>query len=720
MHRLTILLLTVVCAFSVFSAFSQGWDVQNPRPPRYGMNDVLFTDSLTGWMVGSAGLIFHTLDGGATWQEQPSGTTDVLWAIAMADSDLGWIAGPYGYAVRTFDGGQTWRDQYTGLSGVYYDVACLGRRNIFMVGSVGSNGVISHTVNSGFDWNAYTVPNTCFRSITFVDNAKGWAVGDNGVVVHTGDGGITWAQQVSGTADMLNGVAFADSLYGWAVGGWLGGMVLHTTNGGAAWDSVTAFPSQISLGVTCAGRDTCWVYGDIYATSGRTPIMRTTNGGLNWTAWSEEGWFEVHAMRCTGSSNVWAVGLSKASYSNPYGSTPWGLVLHSQNGGNDWTVTNSLTFSDLLGVGFVNDDQGCAVGEYGTIVRTTDGGLSWTKLNSGSTANLYDLTFSDGNAGWVVGSGGTVLHTTTGGATWTPQGNIPGNPVLNGVASAGDRDCWITTEREIWHSGNGGATWAIQPSGFVNYLEGLFFLNVQTGWVGADSGRVLHTTDGGQSWNVQAVLPDGSVVGDILFVDSSNGWIAGSDSAIFRTMDGGQTWNEQFVASYSYPRRISFADVNNGLVVGGLGGSVYRTADGGQSWTSDTVTLGLTKNAVCMRRADLAWVTGQLGTISRFTGANDAPLPHPAGALPGTYSLTAYPNPFNPETRLEFTLAAAGRVQLKVYDLAGRFVRTLTDRFYPRGRYSVMFDGADLPSGSYFVRLQSGGSSAVQKLILLK
>lgn len=79
-----------------------------------------------------------------------------------------------------------------------------------------------------------------------------------------------------------------------------------------------------------------------------------------------------------------------------------------------------------------------------------------------------------------------------------------------------------------------------------------------------------------------------------------------------------------------------------------------------------------------------------------------------------------YPNPFNSTTNIKYTIAQAGRVTLKVYDLMGREVATLLDRFQNSGSYDVIFQADELASGIYFYTLTSGNFMATKKLILLK
>ncbi len=80
-----------------------------------------------------------------------------------------------------------------------------------------------------------------------------------------------------------------------------------------------------------------------------------------------------------------------------------------------------------------------------------------------------------------------------------------------------------------------------------------------------------------------------------------------------------------------------------------------------------------------------------------------------------------YPNPFNPATTIAFSVATTARATLELFNTLGQKVFTLFDGVAEVGRlYTVQLDGRPLTSGMYFYRLQSGASSDLKKLILLK
>ncbi len=82
--------------------------------------------------------------------------------------------------------------------------------------------------------------------------------------------------------------------------------------------------------------------------------------------------------------------------------------------------------------------------------------------------------------------------------------------------------------------------------------------------------------------------------------------------------------------------------------------------------------------------------------------------------------LQNFPNPFNPRTTLQYYLPQAGKISLKIYNLLGNPVATLTDGIQSAGSKSVEWDASDVPSGVYLCRLQAGSFTQTQKLVLMK
>ncbi|MCF7885500.1 MAG: T9SS type A sorting domain-containing protein [Candidatus Marinimicrobia bacterium] len=84
-----------------------------------------------------------------------------------------------------------------------------------------------------------------------------------------------------------------------------------------------------------------------------------------------------------------------------------------------------------------------------------------------------------------------------------------------------------------------------------------------------------------------------------------------------------------------------------------------------------------------------------------------------------------YPNPFNPTTHIAFQLPTAQKVKLSVYNILGQKVRTLATRNFTAGSHVLIWNGtnnngATLPSGAYFLRMEAGNFTKVRKMLFLK
>ena len=106
------------------------------------------------------------------------------------------------------------------------------------------------------------------------------------------------------------------------------------------------------------------------------------------------------------------------------------------------------------------------------------------------------------------------------------------------------------------------------------------------------------------------------------------------------------------------------------------------------------------------------WSKNQLYMVSSLTEAV---------VLPESFSLDrAYPNPFNPTTKLSFALPLTTNVLLEVYDINGRLINELIKGNMDAGYYSVVWNADAHSSGVYFVKLHAGEFVNTQKLMLVK
>ncbi len=214
----------------------QTWDVQTYGSD-YTIIDMQFVDDQTGWLMGDVGTILKTTDGGQTWQGQNSGVYDLIVAMDFLDANQGWAVGENGLILKTVDGGQTWQEQRfptdtTENQAVYF----IDTQTGWIVGAQGEYGFIMKTTDGGATWDVVFQDTTYrpFRSVYFRDTQNGWVGGMGGVILHTSDGGLTWVEQRRGDdKEQIRNICFLDSTTGWATG--VKDYLLYTEDGGANW-----------------------------------------------------------------------------------------------------------------------------------------------------------------------------------------------------------------------------------------------------------------------------------------------------------------------------------------------------------------------------------------------------------------------------------------------------------------------------------------------------
>lgn len=114
-------------------------------------------------------------------------------------------------------------------------------------------------------------------------------------------------------------------------------------------------------------------------------------------------------------------------------------------------------------------------------------------------------------------------------------------------------------------------------------LNDVSFVGEQ-GWVVGTFGLILHSSDGGKSWEEQASgMVDRALLG-VNFLDPSHGWVVGQDGTFLRTEDGGKTWEAREVGTQSALLKVKFVSLQRGVVVGEFG-TLLMTHNGGEVWS---------------------------------------------------------------------------------------------------------------------------------------
>ncbi len=191
-------------------------------------------------------------------------------------------------------------------------------------------------------------------------------------------------------------------------------------------------------------------------------------------------------------------------------------------------------------------------------------------------------------------------------------------------------------------------------------------------------------------------------------------------------------WTNVYTGTYTVPATgWQYIDLQTPFAYNGTSNLMVEICFGNSSYTTATTVLGTTMSGMeyseyhdistaCTTFNAPTSQTARANTcfvINTVTGTGS----QVGSTVPSTYSLSQnYPNPFNPVTRINFAVPKQGFVNLKIYDVLGREVKTLVNEVKSPGAYSVDFNGSELSSGVYFYRMESNGFTDIKKMLMIK
>ncbi len=616
------------------------------------------------WAVGVDGLIVHSDDGGQTWQRQESGVGDSLWRVHFVDANSGWVVGDNGRILHTANGGGTWQAQ---VSNVSVDLRALWFTDSQTGWVGVSDGVLKTTNGGQTWARVGDVPSQVLDIQFFdADNGvlvcnSGDAGG--GRIMRTSNGGTSWTTAncqfvgpgptsgpCTGTA-ITNFMAlhFPTRTFGCAVGGWVDPIAFLSNDGGANWvQQATNIHFAVPESVFFVDTDRGWAASTFGDYSAEGAVLRTIDGGRSWS--KVEGY-------TAGSDVIFG------SASDGLLATGLGMKL-SSDGGATWSPAQSFDSGWLNGVSFVDSTQGWAAGERhyasypqeGKIVHTADGGLTW-QVQAETSALLNDVHFVNMQRGWAVGESGTILATNNGGATWTPQTAGTGMDLF-GVSFVDDAYGWLVggdRDGRVWRTTDGGAHW-LESGSFPGWYSGKYavaFLDRTIGYIAGQTGEssdkargsVWKTINGGDTWIEKPLPAQYGTLRGLSFVSASEGWAVGEGGIIVHTVNGGNTWELQASGTDDNLYAVDFLDAQHGYAVGYMSmveGVVLKTTNGGQTWGKEEAGSHSRDGISDIAFPDPyhAWVVGgSRGTILSYTDPH-APPPTPTPAPSSTATAT--------------------------------------------------------------------------------
>jgi photosystem II stability/assembly factor-like uncharacterized protein len=296
-----------------------------------------------------------------------------------------------------------------------------------------------------------------------------------------------WFPLTSGTTAFLRSVHFLDASTGYAVGD--GGTIIKTTNGGLNWSMLNSGTTLRLNSISLKNQSEIYVVGGEFIGISRLGvILNTTNNGINWSVNTIPD--RIYYKVLFTNSNI---GYTLSSYyDNGFQMTMWSIYKTS-NGGNNWFQVRSCSWI-LYTILFLDPNIGFVTGimqNNSIIEKTTDGGTSWDVF--GTNVAFSSLQFTNFTTGNAVGQNGAIYKTT-----------------------------------------NGGSNWYIQTSGTTNALWSISFIDNDTGYVVGNSGTILKTTNGGSNW-ISETSGTSSNLNSVYFPDANTGYAVGANGVILKT-----------------------------------------------------------------------------------------------------------------------------------------------------------------------------------------
>ena len=227
-------------------------------------------------------------------------------------------------------------------------------------------------------------------------------------------------------------------------------------------------------------------------------------------------------------------------------------------------------------------------------------------------------------------------------------------------------------------------------------------------------------------WGIDEVEPN----------DGSNSNPPSYDNIAFGETHCGGVWSNNYTRDTDWYQFTVDADVEVDLLLDGEEGHALVMYLIDESSGSPEILATGSPQGYCSDHR-LTFTITAAGTYSAFIAYDDYYPASPsseytltwinpedvpvADGTPQDYELRQnYPNPFNPSTTIEFTLPVAARVELTIYDIAGRQVATLLNDARTAGTHTVQFNADTMPSGLYFYLIQAGEFREVHKMLLVK
>ncbi len=667
--------------------------------------------------------IFKSTDKGNSWAKIETQFEDFqVFSIFITKGNDIWV-GTEGQGVLylSTDNGQTWENKATGYGSFECWAIGESKDGILFAGDADA-GKLYRSTNNGNNWEY--LGNIAPLSFVVDTNNTVYTGTFNGLFSST-DNGITWIQYnffnnvpiASVIIDAHNNIYCGTGYYDSGDG------VFFSTDGGQNWRSLGLTGKEV-LSLAFDSK------GTLYAGTQFDGLFKTSDMGQTWTQ-HQNGIYkkEIFRLKIDNDDNIFI------------GSEGGGSGFLSYGGGGVFKSTNRGDSFEQVGIPISSVRNIVFSGDSLIFTSTPSGVQKYNRItNKWKNIGLHEveaIAITNGNLLYVATHYDGLYKSTDLGENWLLT-NLTADtlmPVYN-VLAINDDTVFVSTSYNLRLTIDGGENWSVR-SIITGDSKGLFFKNNSLLLTALHSGSyaLYKTTDFGESfellysgintWNFNN--PVYATENGYVFLVSRGTNLDG----IVRSTDDGLNW-EQVLFNDKLAATV-FANEDGLVITGSIvftnsdTNKVLLSTDFGNSWTSFVQPTDVNNSIRDIKQDPMKNLFFGTSSEGLFQVDIITDVDEKTNKKFNYFLSQNFPNPFNPATKIKFTLPNVGRrvsspykTVLKVYDVLGNEVATLVNEEKPAGNYEVEFNGEGLSSGIYFYRLYVGSFIETKKMVLLR
>ncbi|MDP2303902.1 MAG: T9SS type A sorting domain-containing protein [Ignavibacteria bacterium] len=706
MKRLIYIFLTV-CLLSIYTS-SQQLNWKHTGGPMGGIVGDMAINSLGeiyagvySFWIDYSGL-YKSIDNGESWFKIETQFDDFeVYSIYITKEDHIWVGTNFqGRIYRSTDNGVTWENKRNGYNTGECWAFGQSRDGVMFAGD-GQYVRLYRSTDYGDNWEL----SANLRPLVFATETNNIVyAGTHDGLFATTNNGLTWAQNnflsnipvssilIDSANNIYCGTGYYDN----------GNGVFYSTDGGQNWTQL----GLVGKVVLSLALDT---QGNLYAGTKQDGLNKTTDLGQTWVQY-KQGIYkkDVFRLKLNIEDDIFIGSEGDGGFSSGGG----GIFRSIDNG--DYFEHIGLPTSNVKNIVFSGDSLIFASTPSGVQIFNK-ASKKWSNLGLhdvfgvaiSQNGILYAATFAEG-----------LFKSTDLGKSWEIT-NLTADSIMStyNVLALSDDTVFVATEFNLRKTTNGGNNWFVLPVKTGFFSRGML-LNNSDIWVtgfGVSNYNFYKSTDGvnfdstysGLDWSENNCI-SGLSNGIIFITDRGFG--------TYRSTNNGISWQQLLSGRGIW---TIYSD-ESGLVLGGARDTLWYSSNLGESWVPLTTPLKKNSNVTEIKKDNdnqlyLGTYAEGLLELDIITSIEDE------NNLVINYHLSPnYPNPFNPITKIKYTIPKSERVQIKVYDILGSEIKTLFNDYKQAGTYEIDFDASNLPSGVYFYRIISGSYAETKKMILLR